>query len=72
MDDKKVVIDEKYLEEIKFKKFRIGNSYDGRTNRWRLTCPKCNYTFEPLTTMFALHEESCPKCQYSEVVNYNA
>lgn len=48
----------------------IGESYDGRTNRWSLTC-NCNYTWEPRTTMFSCERIQCPSCGDHYFVNYN-
>ena len=54
------------------KKEYLGLSRDRRTNRWRLTCSKCGKKWRPLTTMFAVKVETCPKCEHEEVVDYNA
>jgi hypothetical protein len=48
----------------------IGESYDGRTNRWRITC-SCGKDFDPPTTRFSRTVESCPKCGKQWKVNYN-
>jgi hypothetical protein len=52
----------------------IGSSYDGRTNKWRVTCPACMYAFEPQTTRLATQYLQCPKskCNAEMVANYNA
>jgi len=48
-------------------------SRDGRTNRWRITCPKCGEQFEPLTTRFSTQGLDCPakKCHAHMLVDYN-
>jgi DNA-directed RNA polymerase subunit RPC12/RpoP len=56
---------------MNFTKRYIGPSTDHRTNRWSLTCPKCQKVFVPTTTMMARRDESCPKCDFRAVVNYN-
>lgn len=50
-----------------------GLSSDGRTNRWRIVCPKCGATFRPATTMFSVQTLTCPKakCGASMVAKYN-
>jgi Zn finger protein HypA/HybF involved in hydrogenase expression len=60
--------------EKEFKKFKvrlIGSSRDLRTNRWELTCKKCNKSHEPETTLLALQHIECPKCNEDETINYN-
>jgi hypothetical protein len=47
-----------------------GSSRDQRTNSWDITC-NCGKYFSPLTTMLALQEVECPKCGYTEIINYN-
>lgn len=53
-----------------FKKKFLGLSRDHRTNKWELYCP-CGKHFSPPTTMLAMRLETCPKCGYEEVVDYN-
>lgn len=55
----------------KFVKSYQGPSLDHRTNRWKLTCGKCKYTWEPSTTMLGHRVETCEKCGREELVNYN-
>ena len=52
----------------------LGHSSDLRTNRWRITCPRCAKAFEPQTTMFATQVLTCParQCNASIFVDYNA
>lgn len=52
----------------------LGPSRDHRTSRWSCTCPACGKAFEPITTMFATQELTCPsgKCRAQLIVNYNA
>jgi phage terminase large subunit GpA-like protein len=52
----------------------IGSSHDGRTNRWRVTCPACGHAFEPLTTRLATQHLQCPKpkCNAGMFADYNA
>ena len=52
----------------------IGPSSDHRTNRWRITCPRCGHAFEPRTTMFASASLACEgrKCGAELLVDYNA
>lgn len=50
----------------------IGASHDGRTNRWRITCPSCTKVFEPPTTMFAHTGFDCPKCGAELGADFNA
>lgn len=52
---------------------RLGPSSDGRTNRWRVTCPRCETTFEPETTMFRSQSLECPsgRCKAHLVAQYN-
>lgn len=38
----------------------LGRSIDGRTNRWRVTCPSCQKSFVPVTTMFKSQSLDCP------------
>ena len=49
----------------------IGPSHDYRTNRWEIIC-KCRKVFEPLTTMYASQQITCPKCNTLYFVDYNA
>jgi phage terminase large subunit GpA-like protein len=51
----------------------LGESRDGRTNRWRIECPKCGNQFEPQTTRLAWQNLTCPgrKCNAEIYVNYN-
>lgn len=55
---------------MSFKKRYIGLSSDRRTNKWKLECD-CGKSWEPTTTMLGVRDERCPKCQKSQVVNYN-
>jgi len=50
-----------------------GNSRDGRTNLWEITCPRCDTKWQPPTTRLAEQWVSCPKkkCGYTAIVNYN-
>lgn len=52
----------------------IGASSDGRTNRWRLTCPRCGGQFEPPTTMFNRQGLDCPRrlCGAALLADYEA
>jgi len=52
----------------------IGNSRDGRANRWRVTCPKCQHEWIPTETMMARQVLTCPKrrCWSEMVADYNA
>lgn len=52
----------------------IGLSRDYRTQRWRVTCPKCGEQFEPQTTMQSMQSIDCPKakCHSVMIANYNA
>lgn len=56
--------------EIKY----IGESADGRTNRWRIECPSCGKSFIPPVTRLAQHEFFCPgrKCLALLLADYNA
>lgn len=49
----------------------LGQSRDGRTNRWCLRLP-CGYEKEPATTMFSFQNVSCDRCRKEYVVDYNA
>lgn len=49
----------------------LGLSSDGRTNRWRVTCPACGYPEEPPTTLRACQALTCPACQAESVADYN-
>lgn len=52
----------------------IGLSSDGRTNRWRITCPKCGKDTIPPTTMLPDQQFRCErgkKCNANIYVNYN-
>lgn len=49
----------------------LGDSRDGRTNRWRVTCPTCRHEFEPLTTRLATQSLICEKCEALLQANYN-
>lgn len=48
-----------------------GMSSDCRTNRWSITCPYCNYVWEPTTTLHARSVVTCEKCQKGYSINYN-
>lgn len=52
----------------------IGESRDGRTNRWRVTCPACGHEFEPPTTRLRYQHMNCskPKCGREMSTDYNA
>jgi hypothetical protein len=52
----------------------IGVSRDLRTNRWRVTCPKCEKAFEPVTTMLSTQTFHCEnaRCRASLFADYNA
>ena len=51
----------------------IGPSWDRRTNRWTVTCPRCEHDFEPRTTMFAQQVLVCEgkNCGAEIFVDYN-
>lgn len=51
----------------------VGSSRDGRTNKWRVTCPSCAKEFIPQTTRLATQWLDCPntKCKASMLANYN-
>lgn len=51
----------------------IGASNDGRTSRWRITCPDCGHLFEPQTTYLATQEVECPgkHCGAWMIARYN-
>ncbi len=48
----------------------IGTSRDYRTNRWSVTCKKCNKTTDPETTMLSTQVVEC-KCGETELINWN-
>lgn len=58
--------------KLPFKKRLLGASSDGRTNSWELTCPVCSKPWKPQTTMLSMVRETCPKCSYCAVVDYNS
>lgn len=49
----------------------IGASPDRRTNKWQITCLKCNKEFIPPTTMLAKNTVECPKCESTMIIDYN-
>lgn len=55
------------------KPFLLGRSSDGRTNRWRVTCPRCGKSFEPTTTMFKSQSLVCPngRCNALMIAHYD-
>lgn len=59
--------------ERKFKYILAGLSRDLRTNVWNVTCLKCGKYFTPKTTILSTQLITCPnpKCNETEVVNYN-
>lgn len=59
-------------EQLSTRPVCIGSSHDGRTNRWRITCPVCETRFEPQTTMFNEQGLECPKprCQSQLLADY--
>lgn len=50
----------------------LGESRDGRTNRWSVEPPCGHGAFEPRTTRFAKEIVECPKCGLEIFVGYNA
>lgn len=50
----------------------LGPSSDYRTSRWEVTCPACERTFKPPTTMFGSEVRSCEKCGVDLLINYNS
>ena len=50
----------------------LGHSRDGRTQRWMVTCPKCDKQFEPQTTRLSRQSMECPKCGIPLSADYNA
>lgn len=61
------------MDKKKTKPDLLGRSYDGRTNRWRVTCPECGNKFEPKTQISAIQYLDCPKpkCNAAMVARYN-
>lgn len=50
----------------------IGPSSDGRTNKWRVTCPLCQAQFEPVTTIKRFQILECPTCHADLSADWNA
>lgn len=52
----------------------IGTSSDGRTNKWRITCPACGCEFTPQSTMLRWQHMVCPriKCSAELHADYKA
>jgi hypothetical protein len=50
-----------------------GSSSDGRTNRWKITCPECGTTNQPVTTMlnFQTIRRKKKSCGMVISINYN-
>lgn len=48
-----------------------GPSSDGRTNKWKIQCPKCSYIFEPRTTRFSVQRLTCARCLSEMWADYN-
>ncbi len=60
-----------WFEEITTTPRVLGSSYDYRTNRWQVKCPKCEHSWEPQTTMMGTQGLTCPKCSTELVARYN-
>ena len=48
----------------------VGQSIDGRTNRWRVECT-CGKAFCPPTTIMGTQSFSCPHCEANYVADWN-
>ena len=48
----------------------IGESSDGRANRWRITCKTCKKHQEPQTTLMRYQRIQCA-CGVAETIDYN-
>lgn len=48
----------------------LGPSYDGQTNRWKITCGECSTPWEPPVTNYRHSTEMCPKCLQRYEVDY--
>lgn len=58
------------MESEKFKFKLLGLSEDSKTNKWLVTCKKCNKSHTPTTTMIATQLIKC-ECGEKETINYN-
>lgn len=49
-----------------------GTSADGRTNRWKLTCPNCGQQQYPRTTLMNENTHNCTSCARLLLCDYRA